>query len=273
MSDNDSAAAHWRNPAIAPPIRGPIKLTRRDGVAAPAPPVLVVGGSGGAGVTTTVLGLCGAMAGAGQRPVAVDATGCGGDLALRGADRQYAPATLQNWLEVATIEGVYSPPELALSQASSGAGILAASPDPLPRRTTLVTAARLLAASGFVPVFDGGGSIRARQLRPLLDEGLRLVLVIPARLDAANRLRSTLAWLDDEYGELAIAATTLVVSHQLPKAPAVGPGLKEHLKGWVRDITEIGFDRHLAHGLSITHAQLRPDTQATYAELLKGVWA
>ena len=63
----------------------------------PQPPsLLVVGGVCGSGVTTTVLGVAGAMATGADRsisPLCVDATSNGGDLGLRGGDRARPVAT------------------------------------------------------------------------------------------------------------------------------------------------------------------------------------
>ncbi|WP_446225825.1 MinD/ParA family ATP-binding protein [Nocardia sp. IBHARD005] len=236
-------------------------------------PVLVVGGCGGAGTTTTVLGLCAAAAAdqdGAARPVAVDATDSGGDLAVRGADARYTPATLQHWLAADTTTGLHSPPEFAFSYATSGAAIVAGSADPLPHRTTLATVHRRLTAAAYLPVFDGGAAVQARRLRPLLGE-LALVLVIPARRDAANRLRPALAWLDSEFGERAVTSATLVVSHQTSTTPPVAQRLRDHLTGWIRDVLEIPHDPHLAEGTAIIHSRLQAGTRAAYSTVLKGI--
>ncbi|MFI6368304.1 hypothetical protein ACIBG0_36875 [Nocardia sp. NPDC050630] len=240
-----------------------------------SPPILVVGGCGGAGATTTALGLAGAAA-AGDidcPTVAVDATAAGGDLAIRGADVYLAPTPLQPWLAAAETR---SGPTIdtILSRASSGARLLWRDENPLQRRTTFATAARLITGAGYTPVFDGGSPPSAPHLRSLLqDNTIRVVLAISARVDAANRMRANLQWLDDHLGQEAIAATTLVVSHQLPDAPLVAAQLREHLGRWVREVAEIPYDRHLAAGLSITHAELSPQTRHAYAQLLEGIWA
>lgn len=66
-----------------------------------SPPILV-GGCGGAGATTTALGLAAAAAGDIDCPtVAVDATDAGRDLATRGADVHLTPTPLQPWLAAA----------------------------------------------------------------------------------------------------------------------------------------------------------------------------
>ena len=241
--------------------------------AASQPAILVAGGCGGAGATTTALGLAAAIAaGSAHRSVAVDATVVGGDLGARGIDEQLVPVPLRTWLAHA--------PSLPagevgahLSHASSGAGVLWRDGAPLPPRCSFGTAERVLRAAGFVAVFDGGAPVSGPQLRPLLaDPAVRIVLTIPARVDAANRLRASLQWLDDEYGRATIAAATLVVSHQLSGGPVVAAGLRRHLRGWVRDVVEIPFDAHLATGLTIQHRALGEATRDAYTAALEGIW-
>lgn len=244
-------------------------------------PILVVGACGGAGATTTVLGLAGELATAEDTPtVAVDATAAGGDLALRGADARLLPITLQSWL-YGNGSGEPAPLGDCMSRASSGIGLLWRDEAPLRGRGNFQTVGREIGKAGYTPVYDGGAPVAARQLRPLLaDPELALVLVIPARVDAANRLRVTLEWLDDEFGAEdasdqetgIVGGATIVVSHQLPGGePAVAEYLRENLSGWVRDVTEIPYDSQLARGELVTHSVLADATRAAYRTLLAGV--
>jgi MinD-like ATPase involved in chromosome partitioning or flagellar assembly len=242
-------------------------------------PILVVGGCGGAGTTTTVLGIAGELAMAGNPTVAVDATAAGSDLALRGADEHLHPISLQSWL-YGRGNDEPAPLKECMSQATSGVGLLWRDAAPLRRRATYLTVARSIYDAGFTGVYDGGNPIAGRQLRPLLDDSdVALVLAIPARADAANRLRVTLEWLDDQFGDSAdgqgggiVGDTTIVVSHQQPGAESrVAGHLREHLSGWVRDIREIPYDPHLARGELVRHSSLAPETRRAYARLLVGV--
>lgn len=243
----------------------------------PAPePILVVGGCGGAGTTTTALGLAAEMAVTGVAAVAVDATPAGGDLALRGADERLRPISLQAWIYGRGFDDPAPLPE-CMSVASTGAGILWRDASPLRRRASYLNVARALSVGGYTAVYDGGAPITARQLRPLLeDPAIALVLTIPARADAVNRLRVTLEWLDDELGDRddgpgagVVAETTIVVSHQSGASePQVAEHLRENLSGWVRDVVEIPYDAALARGELITHADLADDTRKAYAALL-----
>lgn len=244
----------------------------------PPRPVLVVGGCGGAGTTTTALGLAGEL-GSEVAAVAVDATAAGGDLALRGADEHLSPISLQQWLH-GRGDGEPAPLKECLSQASSGIGLLWRDASPLRRRASYLTVSRAVAEAGWTPVYDGGSPIAGRQLRPLLeDDEVALVLAIPARADAANRLRVTLEWLDDEFGGQVegqgggiVGDTTVVISHQLPGNDSrVADHLREHLTGWVRDIREIPYDSHLARGELVRHNELDVETRRAYRAVVTGM--
>jgi hypothetical protein len=253
-------------------VSEPAALARRS--------ILVVGGCGGAGTTTTALGMASELAaGESVATVAVDATPAGGDLALRGGDDRWLPITLQSWLFGNGSDG---PGPLAdcMSLASSGAGLLWRDPGPLRQRADFRTVDRVLTDEGYIPVYDGGAPIAARQLRPLLAApDLTLVLVIPARVDAANRLRVALEWLDDEFGDAEdgpgagiIGEATIVVSHQLPSGePEVAAHLRDNLSGWVRQVCEVPYDSSLARGELVTHSVLAGATREAYRKLLAGV--
>ncbi|WP_446223004.1 MinD/ParA family ATP-binding protein [Nocardia sp. IBHARD005] len=245
---------------------------RRDGTRRP---ILVVGGCGGAGTTTTALGLAAELVTAGATTVAVDATAAGSDIALRGADKHLHPVNLQSWV-YGRGDDEPAPLEDCLSRSTSGFGLLWRDATPLRRRATFLTVARALDTGGYTAVYDGGNPIAGRQLRPLLDDAdIALVLAIPARVDAANRLRVTLEWLDDHYGDDGagvVADTTIVVSHQYSHDDSrVAEHLREHLSGWVREVVEIPYDPHLARGELVRHAELAEATRSAYASLLAGV--
>ncbi|MFI5716984.1 MinD/ParA family protein [Nocardia sp. NPDC051750] len=246
-----------------------------------ARPILVVGGCGGAGTTTTALGLAGELGLAGTATIAVDATPAGGDIALRGADEHLHPISLQQWL-YGRGDDEPAPLKDCMSRATSGIGLLWRDAAPLRRRASYLTVARAVDQAGYTGIFDGGNPIAGRQLRPLLDDAdVALVLSIPARSDAANRLRVTLEWLDDEYGDQSepmgggiVGDTTIVVSHQQPGVDSrVADHLREHLSGWVRDIVEVPYDPHLARGELVRHVALARETRQAYERLLAGAAA
>ncbi|MEV0077265.1 hypothetical protein AB0H58_12715 [Nocardia neocaledoniensis] len=257
----------------APVVR--LRRKNRDRAGGGHRPILVVGGCGGAGTTTTALGLAAELVTEGAATVAVDATAAGSDLALRGADKHLHPVNLQSWV-YGRGDDEPAPLEECLSRSTSGFGLLWRDATPLRRRATYLTVARALDAAGYTAVYDGGNPIAGRQLRPLLDDAdIALVLAIPARVDAANRLRVTLEWLDDHYGDDGagvVADTTIVVSHQYSHDDSrVAEHLREHLSGWVREVVEIPYDPHLARGELVRHAELAETTRAAYGRLLAGV--
>lgn len=263
--------ARAEDPATPPQVGRIVHLVHAP--PAPVAPVLVVGGCGGGGATTTTLGLASQLAqmAPALRPVAVGASPGGSDLALRGADARLLPVSLQAWLAAVTNPTLVRLADVT-SRASSGAGLLWCEPGPLPRRLTLASVYERLIGEGLAPIIDGGGALAATALQPLLAlPGLRLVIAIPARRDAANRLRVALQWLDTTFGPALIAATTLVVTHQTPGEPAVGQALARHYDGWVRQVIEVPYDQHMAGGLTITHAVLGPDTHRAYISLAREV--
>jgi MinD-like ATPase involved in chromosome partitioning or flagellar assembly len=282
MGDQDWSRWLETPPAAAEPgTKAPVvRLRLGKGSAAPSRrPILVIGGCGGAGTTTTALGIAGELAAGGTGTVAVDATPAGGDLALRGADEHLHPISLQSWLYG---RGADEPAPLkeCMSRSTSGAGILWRDSGPLRRRASYLTVGKAVTDAGFTPIYDGGSPIAARQIRPLLEDStIAVVLVIPARVDAANRLRLTLEWLDDELGDPedtrgagVVSETTILVSHQLPDAePDVADHLRSHLGGWVRDVMEIPYDPHLARGELVSHNALSPRTRDAYKRLIFGV--
>ncbi|WP_227981724.1 hypothetical protein [Nocardia spumae] len=276
---SDADVSSGSRPRGRAPVVRLRKGRRDDGEDSGLPrPILVVGGCGGSGTTTTALGLAGEL-GAEAPAVAVDATVAGSDLALRGADEHLSPISLQQWL-YGRGDDEPAPLKECLSRASSGIGLLWRDASPLRRRATYLTVARAVADAGFTPVYDGGNPIAARQLRPLLEDAeVALVLAIPARADAANRLRVTLEWLDDEFGGHAegqgggiVGDTTIVVSHQLPGNDSrVADHLREHLTGWVSDIREVPYDPQLARGELVRHNALDAETRRAYRRLLTGM--
>ncbi|MFD6401149.1 hypothetical protein [Nocardia sp. NPDC060249] len=252
--------------AAVPDLGTIVHLVRSD--PPPWPPVLIIGGCGGGGATTTTLGMASQIADL-VCSVAVDGTAAGGDLALRGADLRFAGSTLQSWLATASTPAGAAL-RSSLSLASSGAAIVRRDASALPRRETIATVCDRLLAEGLAPIVDGGASVAARDLRPLLDHpDVRIAVTIPARMDAANRVAITLRQLDEEFGESLIASTVLVISHQSAHTPTVAAALSQHYGGWISGVIEVPFDPHLAIGRTITNHALLPETRWAYLDLAR----
>ncbi|MBL1077131.1 hypothetical protein JK358_22285 [Nocardia sp. 2] len=251
-----------------------IPLHRGDGflLRAEVPPVLVVGSSGGAGATSTALGIAAAAATEyGERsPIVVDASATGGDLARRGCDTIDAAGTVQSWLNL-------SPRGLAPSVLDScgenraGFGVLPRGPEALPRRESFTSVQRDLWAAGCLPIYDGGSPVSNRLLGPLLsDPRVGLVITLAARADAVNRLKPALMWLDDNYSQYHLAESVIVITRQhRSDGPGVAAHVRTYLGNFVRAVTEIPYDPHLAAGGPITWIKLTHQTRSAYRQLLK----
>lgn len=232
--------------------------------------VLVVGACGGAGTTSVALGLAAVLTERSDRAaVAVDATPVGGgDIAARGADERALAPTVQAWLAAVELDGAAAA-TAGLARATAGTLVLPRSPGALQRRTSYAAIGQIIAADERSVVFDGGGTIASPHLRPLLDDAsVALVVALPARVDAANRLQRTLDWIDGELGEAAVRDTTIVVGRQTPEADAaVAQHLRAYLS-WVRAVHEIDYDTHLARGEMITNSKLAPATRESYRDIV-----
>ncbi|MCX5042507.1 hypothetical protein OG921_04885 [Aldersonia sp. NBC_00410] len=280
LSDRDADRLHAPVPPgspTTPPASSArseyVRVGLPDGPALrPRCPMLVVGGNGGSGATTTAIGITSALTqveGSGW-PVVVDATPAGGDLARRGADEHRCLSSVQAWL--ASIEpSLPSPVEDACGFSSLGIGVLGRTENHLPRRETFASVHRLLGDAGVAAVYDGGAPLQANGIRPLLaDPRVPVVVTVAARADAANRLMPALEWLDEHCTEFVVADCAVVVTHQSVHAHrGVSEHLRTHLGQWVRGVFDIPYDPHLALGGPITWAQLNPLTRTAYRNLMQ----
>ncbi|MFJ4655913.1 hypothetical protein ACIP5Y_31965 [Nocardia sp. NPDC088792] len=259
-------------PAGAPTDTVPLRGGQGRLVRAALPSALILGGSGSSGASTTALGLAAAAAVDSDGeiwPVAVDATLGGGDLALRGCDAAEPVSTLQRWLN--------SPhPELASAvgacagQTSTGVRVLSRSPDPLPRRESLISIARNLENAGLLAVFDAGAPVTSRLAAPLLaDPRVGLVITVAARPDAVNRLQPALHWLEENFSEFVVGDAVIVLTEQVPGSAATVSGhVRTHLGSWVRAVVTVPFDIHLAGGGLVSWHRLTAQTRDAYLALL-----
>lgn len=238
----------------------------------PLPPsVLVLGGSGGSGATTTALGLSSVLAASDTPTVLIDATPAGGDAALRGSDDSRGLATVQTWLAAGE---PYLPEAIdqACGRSKVGVRVLGRNDEAFPQRETMVSVHRHLSAAGYVGIYDGGAPVQSRLIRPLLyDARVPVVMTVSARADAANRLLPVLQWLDTEFGEFTVRDCAIAVTSQGPDTPDVATHLRAHLDGWVRTVVAVPYDPHLASGSLITWKELRAETQAAYEELFSAL--
>lgn len=277
------------SPADVPALRRPdltvsiAGLSPRAVQTPAAPPVLVVGGGGASGTTSVAAGLGAALAVGPDlaRPLVVDASPAGGDLAVRSCRRR--GTTVQEWLTWENRDWT-STLEAACGTSDTGARVLASDGSRLPGRDSLLSVHRDVDSAGYAAIYDGGSPVSSRSLRPLLsDPEIRVVLCVAARADAVNRLRPVLAWLDREYGPDPehsaddgsstgiFADLVIAVCRQNPFEPGVD--FAGHIRTWIRDyvraVIEIPYDQHLGAGGLIEWNRLAEPTRDAY----RSIWS
>lgn len=235
------------------------------------PVVLVVGACGGAGSTTTALGVANACAVAGDKSVAIDATIGGGDLVDRGAAAAPSDYPVEQLLATADANGQLNDDafEACASATSAGAAILHQAGDREPD-CDLRPLDPYLRHRGFPAIFDAGRLWRPAHVRPLrwLDPATPIVLTVPSRPDAFNRMRYSLDCLANFGGVNRLRSTVIAVTNQRPgiRSDEVA-SLREYLVGRVAAVVEVPYDEELALGGVIDYDRLRPATVAAYEEI------
>ena len=224
---------------------------------------LVLGACGGAGATTTALGLANTEAARGGAVVAVDATPAGGDVAERGADAVLSVSGLEQLVAAGPVaDDVF---DEYCSRTSAGTRILNRIGNQTAADREFHTLTVALRARRVSAVHDLGHRLRAAYLAPLLATPTPIVLVVPCRADAFNRLRSALQSIGDTLGEPGLARTVVTVSNQDATGWQVDLDLlREYLGGQVWGVETIPYDEHLGMGIVIEHAKLAPETRAAY---------
>ncbi|WP_072805510.1 hypothetical protein [Rhodococcoides yunnanense] len=219
---------------------------------------LVLGTSGGAGTTTTTVGLANVTARQGLCAVAVDATVGGGDLVERAADGTVRPTT---------VESGYI--DSFMSVASTGAQVLgrawpqASEPD----YDRLDWYLRSRTDARF---YDLGHTAFGRHsAHPLRSQpSVALVLVVQARRDAVHRTRTALQSIALTAGRKVLSRTTVVLTHQHPGVNLLDAGHFRHcLDDVVFAVDEIPYDSHLATGWTVTASALEPTTTQAFERL------
>ena len=224
---------------------------------------LVLGACGGAGATTTALGLANTEAARGGAVVAVDATPAGGDIAERGADALLSVSGLEQLVASGPVaDDVF---DGYCSRTTAGTRILNRIGNQTAVASEFNTLTSALSTRRVSGVHDLGHRLRAGYLAPLLTSPSPIVLVVPCRADAFNRLRAALQSIGDTLGEPGLARTVVTVSNQDATGWQVDVDLlREYLGGQVWGIETIPYDEHLGMGIVVDHARLAPETRAAY---------
>ncbi|MEV0947022.1 hypothetical protein [Rhodococcus sp. NPDC049939] len=230
---------------------------------------LVLGACGGAGATTTTLGLANTNAALGGSAVAVDATPAGSDIAERGADAALSTNGLEQLVTSATTGSVQGDVfDSYCSRTSAGALILNRIGNHTAVDGEYYTLTSALHSRGISAVHDLGHRFRAAYLAPLLATPSPIILVVPCRADAFNRLRAALQSIGETLGQAGLARTIVTVSNQDATGWQVDVDLlREYLGGQVWGIETIPYDEHLGTGVVISHDLLAPQTREAYERL------
>lgn len=234
------------------------------------PLTLVLGACGGAGGTTTALGLSNVTAVHGFPVVAVDTTPAGGDLADRGADARLSKGNLEQL--VATSSGGPIKDDVfdaCSSRTAAGVRILQRIGEHTAGNADYGAVDLYLRSRAVAGVYDIGHRLRPSYLAPLLtDQRAPIVLAVPCRADAFNRMRGALETIANTLGQGGLARTVVTVSNQDATGWQVDTDLlREHLAGKVWGIEQIPYDEHLASGVVIDHGSISPETAAAYERL------
>ncbi|WP_052049179.1 MULTISPECIES: MinD/ParA family ATP-binding protein [Nocardiaceae] len=276
--------AEWMSEWLTPPPESPLPDTADQGARVlplrahpepvpapdPIPPMtLVLGACGGAGASTTALGLGNAWSARGHDVVVVDATPAGGDLVERGADSMVSDTVIETAFDSSDPDNVPASVADCTSATSAGAHILGRawlqSVEPAYRGID-----RYLRSQVDTSIYDlghrGFGRAAADPLRS--EPWAAIVLAVHARADAVNRMRAALETIRYTATDAGPLRTIVAISHQLPGTPGIDlDELRNHLHGRVFAVLDIPYDPHLATGLPITADELNPATSAAYEQL------
>lgn len=231
---------------------------------------VVLGACGGAGATTTALGLANTAAADGASIVAVDTTPAGGDIAERGADSMMSDTSLEKLLKLAAggplRDDIFGG---ACSHTGVGARILHRNGNQMATHIEYRAVDEYLRSRAAIAVYDAGHRPRAAYLTALLGDSLTpIVLAVPCRADAFNRLRAALESISSTFGEPGLARTVVAVSNQDSAGWQVDvKALRQYLDGRVWGVEEIPYDPHLGMGIVIDHNELAPATVEAYLKL------
>ena len=201
---------------------------------------IVVAGSGGSAATTTCLGLATALRlGTDAQVAAIDGTFGGGNLLDRAG--------------VEPIDSARAIRQLGSRMALSTAGAVVVGHG---ESSDSVLVDSLLADRHLARIHDVGTALRSRRLAPLIDAGVAIVVVAPARSEPLSRMRDGLEWLMRTYGPDVLTRTVVSISHQLPQRLVDLTPIREALTPLTAGFVEVPFDASLARPGTVDHRHL-----------------
>ncbi|TDQ49240.1 MinD/ParA family ATP-binding protein [Actinorugispora endophytica] len=235
--------------------------------------VAVLSMKGGAGKTTTAVGLGSVLAEErGDRVIAVDANSNRGTLADRLPPELRNRRTVRDLVDRWSTVERYSDVRGYTSQSPSRLEFLASGADPDAHRVLgdrdYRRAAGIVERFYSICVTDCGTGMLHPAMHAILTLSDQLVLVCPPSVDGARGASATLDWLE-EHGHADLARDSVAV---ISRTPGSSTGvdldqLEDHFSGRCRRVLRVPDDPHLEEGASIELARLRPGTHVAYLEL------
>lgn len=212
--------------------------------------VLVGSGHGGAGVTSTALGIAAALATPMFRVVVADAVTDGGNLFTRAAAAPLGAPSL--------VAGLPAP----AADTTTGAVVLGATSE----RTDPALVDALIASRGAARVFDAGTAVDNSRFLGVRGTSA-LVLCSVVRAEPLTRLREALGRSAAVHGRGELARTVVVLTHTLPDPVLDLAPVIEGLRRAVGAVIEVPFDPAAAAPGLFDHRTLSPSTLAAYAQI------
>lgn len=233
------------------PASGGVLLDTEPGrealAARPRPqPVVVGSGVGGAGVTVTSLLLTSALTARAASAIAVDGTAVGGDLHRR-AGLPEDTLDWQGWLRGGADQAVLP----RTGGDDEAPAVLRRDPTVPDYLSPLAAVTATLAAAGRVPVVDAGAALGSMHCDGVLELAGTLVVVVPDRADAANRMRPVLTGLVARYGVERLSQTHIVVAAQARSWSPTLFTLRDNLGDRVAGVHALDYDVELAWGQTV----------------------
>lgn len=231
---------------------------------------MVAGTVGSAGATTLAVLLGAVLAEEDERKVLLlDAAPAGGDLSPRVFGTTNSGQPWEDWARAGANTAVL---RRQLGKESWGTAILGAEELPPDAGQLLFSLIETVTAQGWIVVVDAGsGAVGSPVLSAAIAAEAVLVLVIPQRVEGANRARLFLSRLARRHGLPVVRDAVVAVSDQGAKQPHVLKAISEGLADKVSSVVQIPADRTLANGRELSPRNIGHATKSAVSELVEAL--